>query len=335
MVLSDSALLVVHCNISPEAAKKKAFDKLLEANGIARLPLTESYRARDKGGAMPSAAENGSNLNVNGGFQSPPAGGAKKDSSDVLAQLPQATQDAHVGPVPGRNKQNGQAAAAQQITVEATQAQIAATLAGLAAQPKVFLSFHVEPKRYDSLYRNNVAYVQKGFDDSDRPRQEVEKFSGGDSFTTPQDKAGGFGQPPIPQAEPKKQLASKSDVQADKSIEVSPSKAPAAAGKQSQQKRPSSDLSKKSSPKDVANQNFWSIQHQQPQQSLAGLPPGKQRVLFVLHVVPGDPEPVAASRMQTEEKTDPELKPAGPVVPPTAVEPPANPPPAKPADPRP
>jgi hypothetical protein len=93
----DEALLVVHCDISPEAARSEALDKLLDANGVVWY--------LDRG----------------------PSGGA------------------------GGGNQNKAAAGQSLVYAEATPAQLKAVLAGLEAQPEVFLSVSVGPTQDKDL----------------------------------------------------------------------------------------------------------------------------------------------------------------------------------------
>jgi hypothetical protein len=104
----DAGVLVVHCDISPEAAQKRAFDKLLDANGIAW------HRQND---------------------QSSAAFFARNKSPENLKQKT----------VGGKALQQTTPAGEVVVYAEATPAQIEAALAGLAAQPKVFLAVSIGP----------------------------------------------------------------------------------------------------------------------------------------------------------------------------------------------
>lgn len=79
-------MLVVHCDITPEAAEKHAFDKLLDANGIAQRESLDRKKANAERGV-------------------------------------------------------------RRVVVEATGAQLEAVLAGLAAQPKMFLAVSFTPAK--------------------------------------------------------------------------------------------------------------------------------------------------------------------------------------------
>jgi hypothetical protein len=117
-------LLVVHCDISPEAAKNKAFDKLLDANGIKQIPLPA-------GNAAP----------VN-----------RRADGDHLTLASETIE----------------------ISVEATPAQIKATLAGFAAQPDMFLTVSVEPLQHDTIAKERLsqfAVVDPGMTNSFKARK--------------------------------------------------------------------------------------------------------------------------------------------------------------------
>lgn len=116
---SGPEVLVVYCSISPDAAKKKAFDKLLDANGIAwRRELPQ------------------------GDKQLTAAFGSKADR-DAKGK-PQRDQDE--SPLADEYvKQRTAGEAAELVYVEATPAQIKAALAGLDAQPNLFLSVLIGP----------------------------------------------------------------------------------------------------------------------------------------------------------------------------------------------
>lgn len=109
-------MLVVRCDISSEAARKGSFDKLLAANGIAMeqgaAPLAQAGNMAGAADRMVQSAEGRENANV-----------ANADSQGLAAE--------------------GQR---DLVYVEATHAQVVATLAGLNAQPEVFRSVSVEPE---------------------------------------------------------------------------------------------------------------------------------------------------------------------------------------------
>jgi hypothetical protein len=99
----DESLLVVHCDISPEAARGEALDKLLDANGVIwYLDRGPSGRTRD-------------------------ADQDKAAAGEVL------------------------------MYAEATPAQLKAVLAGLEAQPDVFLAVAIKPA-HGQTPRDNYAY---------------------------------------------------------------------------------------------------------------------------------------------------------------------------------
>jgi hypothetical protein len=123
-------VLVVYCDITPEAAKLKSFDKLLEANGIAwhRETASEGKQAvdryghdkKDVGAANKVAGKSPSNIGGRG---------------DADLQKAMAAENADF------------------VFVEATPAQVKAALAGLEAQPDVFVSVSVKPSQGESLPR--------------------------------------------------------------------------------------------------------------------------------------------------------------------------------------
>ncbi len=114
-------MLVVRCDISPEAAKKQAFEKLLFANGITRHEQHDRDSLAYK---------------------------AKADKGKVA-------QDAKHSPFDEEMSRSSAVAGKENlIYVEATAAQIEAVLAGLAAQPHVFLSNSVQR---EAIPRNGPA----------------------------------------------------------------------------------------------------------------------------------------------------------------------------------
>jgi hypothetical protein len=116
---SASDVLVVYCDISPDAAKNKSFDKLLDANGI---PWHRKLLQENKKQAVYRKSEPQSD-----------AFGMDRGGRD----LPLAAD-----PVLRRAVASG---SAELVYAEATPAQVRATLAGLEAQPNVFLAFSVRP----------------------------------------------------------------------------------------------------------------------------------------------------------------------------------------------
>ncbi len=112
-------MLVVLCDVAPAALQRKAFDKLLDANGVTghRQP---PRRGRAYGGA---------------GFAGTPGDGGKDGDQDKRKK---ATAKGNLSATP-------ETEAADTIYVEATPAQVKAVLAGLAAQPEVFVAVSTEP----------------------------------------------------------------------------------------------------------------------------------------------------------------------------------------------
>ena len=139
------AALVVYCDISPEAARNKAFDKLLDANGIqwhrqaangknAADSLSVAKRSGDKWAEEKSKPETAAKQKVAQRKE-----GGQQDAEDK--KLDQASERYEY------NRRAGVAYDADKrdtsedvIYVEATPAQVNAALAGLAAQPDVFLA---------------------------------------------------------------------------------------------------------------------------------------------------------------------------------------------------
>ncbi len=105
---SAFSVQTVFCNISAEAARKKSFDKLLDANGVEAV--------RQRGGLIAAAAR-----------------GKADDLKD-----------------------------AELIYIEATPAQTRAVLAGLAAQPTLFLSVTVKPPQDESARRIVRLFFERG-----------------------------------------------------------------------------------------------------------------------------------------------------------------------------
>jgi anti-sigma factor RsiW len=136
-------VLVVHCNISPRAAQERAFAKLLTANGISwRIEPSGKGRAggRDLASAQPSDGKaEGKAL--------------PKAAEKVPQRKPLAIE---------RKDAAADDDAAEMIFAEATDAQLRAALAGLSAQPEVFLSFSIqgsrpEKERPENLHRGESA----------------------------------------------------------------------------------------------------------------------------------------------------------------------------------
>ena len=117
-------VVVVYCDVTAEAARKKAIDKLLDANGIAGR--------RQRGSINPATPAKGAEA---------AAAKAKDKAANVADKIARPTTtcggalaENHVAP-------DG----ADVVYCEATPAQIEAAVAGLAAQPDVFLSVSIKP----------------------------------------------------------------------------------------------------------------------------------------------------------------------------------------------
>jgi len=137
-------VLVVRCDVSPEALNKKAFDKLLDANGIAWRE-DEAYEEAERGHGTHVLAEK--------------AAGDKKSGELNLKEKQQSQE--------GRKmRQGGGTGPLDVVYVEATPAQIEATLAGLAAQPNVFLSVSVQPAPGEALQKSLSQYNRRGEEQS-------------------------------------------------------------------------------------------------------------------------------------------------------------------------
>ena len=157
-----SDVLVVYCDISPDAAKKRSFDKLLDANGIAwrrewlrkSENLTNRYQSHN---------------NAKG-----PVQGGQEQQVVAGATLRQTIASGNT----------------ELVYVEATPAQVRAALAGLEAQPSVFLSYSVSPAP-DELSRQFANHFQKergvveskpaggdlAFSGQDRPKSQEDSRS--------------------------------------------------------------------------------------------------------------------------------------------------------------
>jgi autotransporter-associated beta strand protein len=137
-------VLVVRCDVSPEALNKKAFDKLLDANGIAWREEEAEEEAEKVRGTRALAEK---------------AAGDKKSAKANLREKQQS--------VTGRKmRQGGGTGPLDVVYVEATPAQIEATLAGLAAQPNVFLSVSVQPAPGEASQKSLSQYNRHGEEQS-------------------------------------------------------------------------------------------------------------------------------------------------------------------------
>jgi hypothetical protein len=123
-------VLLVFCDVSAEATKKKALDKVLAANGIISRVHVE---AKDK--AQELGSRNGY------------VGKSKADGKGVLAKhLPS-----------GVVRRKAVVGEAELVYVEATPLQVKATLASLSAQPNVFVSVSVKSSQ-DAAARQLLRY---------------------------------------------------------------------------------------------------------------------------------------------------------------------------------
>ncbi len=115
-------VLVVHCDVTPEAVARKTFEKLLAANGIAQRG---QLKLRDLDDDNKTSGD-----------------GAVQEGED----MEKLWKDAEIAPPP----ESGEV---HLIYVEATPEQIEATLAALAARPKVFSNVSVNPLQGAPLSR--------------------------------------------------------------------------------------------------------------------------------------------------------------------------------------
>lgn len=291
-------LLVVHCDISPEAARKQAFDKLLDANGITR------HEQRDRSG--------------------------RADDAEVATlrakDAPQADEKSAAGAKESANldktlQRAGEAGDADLIFAEGTAAQIRATLAGLEAQPDVFLSVSVKPTQ-DAAGQN--AALQDSRERSARSGATNGKASSGgiggiQAYELFQRSA----KPARAKAVPGQDLASPKALpppaqQGAQQIQVPGADAkgvekrqrgaaapapqpPAAAGL-----RPMAKAAEGQRPGPAPDRAQQSLQSRQSAQSAL-----RQQVLFVVRVVGGNPTPAAAVKVQAGTEVD-AAKPAKP-----------------------
>ena len=205
---SAAGVLVVFCDISPDAAKKKSFDKLLDANGITwhRESVRTSGELRNLAVRDPSRSD---------AKQAVAGGQGQPQEQQVAAE--------------GTLRQLTTAGNAELVYAEATPAQVKAALAGLEAQPNVFLSVSVRPAR-DELSRQYVERVQK-------ERRGAEKKSAGDGRgddwrdrETSKDATGALGSPAAcaPPAAKKSDTAASKTAPANQAPSASVDRAPAA-----------------------------------------------------------------------------------------------------------
>ncbi len=130
-------VLVVFCDVSPEATQKKAFDKVLAENGIVSRRHVELKDQSQQLDEKANYARNGY------------AGNAGAAGEAALWQHPAAA---------GVVRRQAVAGNAELVYVEATPDQVKATLARLAAQPKVFVSVSVKSAQ-DKAARQVVRFL--------------------------------------------------------------------------------------------------------------------------------------------------------------------------------
>ena len=128
-------VLVVLCDVAPAALQKKAFDKLLDANGVTghRQPQRRGLAYGGAGCRRPAIRR-------------------------------QQRVEGEAGHAKGGLSATPETEAAEPIYVEATPAQVKAVLAGLAAQPEVFVAVSAEPvegRRAEEIVRQ-YQYARRG-----------------------------------------------------------------------------------------------------------------------------------------------------------------------------
>jgi hypothetical protein len=258
----EESLLVVHCDISPKAVANQAFDKLLDANGIAQNQQHAQIGGDDK---------------------------AKQNRAEDAKQQATGTK------LPAQSDGTGNASF---VYVEATPAQIAATLAGLAAQPDVFLAVSLKPaedeqsqamvRRYvarDQAVRNEASGLGGQIQSKVAIRSARSAAAAGKPAAAPENRPATLGAAAMPAPEPLPQSAALTEVKA----ESMPDEEAAVAEKQ-----PS--FSATEVPDREAKPAKVLRQLQKPSQTQQQLAPSalRQRVLFVVRVVDGDQPPSAA-----------------------------------------
>jgi hypothetical protein len=142
---ASEPVLVVRCDISHEAARKSSLDKLLVANGMARVEPTDrdSMYARAKDKMYERAKEKG----------------VAKAKQPVEAKKPTRAP-----------------ATDEYVYVEATADQIKAVLAGLKAQPDLFLAFSVKPMTGELL--RDVGVLPYSYDRAQRRLSTTSRENG-------------------------------------------------------------------------------------------------------------------------------------------------------------
>jgi hypothetical protein len=149
-------VLLVFCDVSPDATKKKAFDKVLAQNGIVSLERIELKDKSQKWGD-------------HYGY----AGSAKADGQATLQQHFVAGNIVRRKAVPGK---------AELVYVEATPEQVKATLAGLAAQPKLFVSVSVKSPQDEAARQLAFRFAKAGEEPkTDSPLSSIAGKSAGEA----------------------------------------------------------------------------------------------------------------------------------------------------------
>ena len=259
---AGNEVLVIHCDITPEAVAHKTFEKLLAANGIARLRQLD---LNDSGGAnwtSDDEAERGD-------------GDKEKRQTDAEIAPPLESGEVNL------------------IYVEATPAQIEATLAALAARPKAFSNISMNPPRGAPM-----SHLALG-----RRHEVRRKASGAAGRGFFQDKATAR----APGKEAKSEAASHGsggmfgDAPPANSLAKSrqtPSRDSGALKKANGRDKPNTDELEA----DRSRQEAKKDGKRQPRQSVRSVP--RQRVLFVLRNVVGVQPPVAAARIEAADQPE-------------------------------
>jgi hypothetical protein len=282
----EGSVLVVRCNVSPEAANNRVMEKLLATNGITWL---------EKGNRRQELAKA---AKEQGGEE------AKQSLAQDAAQQVDG-QDVAFGRLAGETSGTAKFV----YDVEASQAQIQATLAALAAQPKAFLSFSVAPRgapgQPGDAYQPPMLASDKA-----QLKSAVGGMGGGmgGQFQFNQNvRVAG----PESNAGPSGELDIKVTQTAPERVNAKNAPASGEAGKKAEVQAPS-----KPQPQQAITSTL--VQQQAQPQSL--LLPSRQRVLFVLNVVGDATAPVAskaAAKLPAEaEAAKAAAEPALPATPP-------------------
>jgi ribonuclease E len=269
-------VLVVLCDVAPAALQSRAFDKLLDANGVTghRQP---PRRGAAYGAGMPGRPES------NGA----PALKEKEATAKGQSPTPQAEPE-------------------DAIYIEATPAQVKAVLAGLAAQPEVFIAVSAQPvegrpaeeivrqyrpaRRGDARFRSAVFGARQ-----DHMDQEPSQGAAGPAKSKAPADGKKAEQPPAPAAPALPGAGAAPAAPA-------PSPAPAGADRKPTAPPPRERAfeqreAEKSQPEKPAEED----RHQQaPRPQRAAQPAPPQRVLFVLRAAGG--QPPTASKDSAEKK---------------------------------